>query len=389
MTKMLPRWLTALVLTGVVSALSMSIALELPAYAQKKKPAQKDKKDDKKDPPKEEKKEIPKDKTPPLLVIKGHKDWVNSVSYSPDGKFIVTASRDRTIKIWDAQSGKELKTLEKNPTNVRNATFTPDGKLVVSTTGEWNKKKKAWEGEIKFWDPETGKAIRSLTGHSDQIRAMAFNSDGSKLVTAGEDGTAVLWDVKEGKAIKTFSGHKEKILDVAITQDGSKIATCTAAEPGLPAADNKKKDKKDDKKAPPKDEPSIKIWDTGTGKELQTIRDSERDVTSVTFSPDGKTLAASNLDGEIVLYGMDGKKIREMKTPEGIWSITFSNDGKFLAATGWNDTIKLFDVASGKELFYRNGHERTVTTVTISPDGSRMVTAGIDQTIRIWEMPKN
>jgi WD40 repeat protein len=79
--------------------------------------------------------------------------------------------------------------------------------------------------------------------------------------------------------------------------------------------------------------------------------------------------------------------VRKMEAPDGIWSVRYSKDGKYLAGGGWNDTIKVWDAASGKEMFYRNGHERTVTSVAFTNDGQRLITAGIDQTVRVWGVP--
>lgn len=375
-------------LTGVAIAL---LAAGSPLVsAQDKDKKDKDKQEKKEEPKQPEKKEVPRDKTPPVMILKGHKDWINSVAVSPDGKYLVTASRDRTIKIWDAAAGKEVKTLEKNPGNVRSAIFSPDGKAVVSASGGWNKKEKKWEGEIKFWDPQSGKELRTLKGHSDEIRALAFSPDGKYLVTAGEDQTAIIWDVQTGKELHTLKGHKETILSAAFNKDGTKLATGSAAPAAMPDPKDKKgkKDKKEDKKDDKSTDPSVKLWEVQSGKELHTLTGADRDITSVAFSPDGKIIAGASLEGKIRLWDDSGKDIRTLEAPEGIWSIDFSPDGKYLAAGGWNDTIKVYEAASGKELLYRNGHERTVTSVTFSPDSHRLITSGIDQTVKVWEMPK-
>lgn len=374
---LLTRRLLAGLVAGVL-ALSM-IALSGPDIAAqaKKNPAQKkkgdkkggkkdDKKVDKKLPP--EKKAIPKDKTPPLMVLKGHKDWINSVAISPNGQFVITASRDRTVKIWDLGSGKEVKSLAKHPTNVRAAVFSPDGKVAVTTTGEWDKKAKKWEGEIKFWDVSAGKLLRSVKGHGDAIESVAFSLDGKKLATGGDDNIAIIWDVASGKALQTLisgkdKGHKDKILAVAFNQDASRLATASA--------DN-----------------TVKIWEVSTGKEVLTLKGTDRPMTCVAFSPDGKLIAAGSLDEHVYFWDNAGKEVKKLDAPEGIWSVAFNPKGTFLAASGWNDTLKVWNVSGNwAELFYRNGHERTVTGVVFSPDGSRLVSVGIDQTIKVWSVP--
>ena len=352
------RWFLLSVFTG----LSLIVFANIDGVhggGKKKKPKGKD---EKKKPVVPEKKALPKDKTPPMMTLKGHKDWIFSVQFSSDGKSLITASRDKTIKVWDLASKKATATLEKNPTDVKTAIFSPDGKLAVSTTGAWNKKAKKWEGEIRFWDIKNSKVSKTVKGHGDVIEAIAFSPDGNKLITAGKDQTAIIWDVKTGKALQTLKGHKGIIHDVAFNKDGSKVATASADK-------------------------TVKIWNVADGKEVGLIKDHKRDVTSVAFTDDGKIITGS-LDETVKVSGADGKEIRSLKAPEGIWAVAVSPDGKYLAASGWNDTVKVWSLADGKELFYRNGHERTVTGVVFSPDSSKLVSVGIDSVIQVWEVPK-
>lgn len=345
------------VLAGFTLA-SLSV-FSLATFSGEKKP----KPPEKKDPPKvPEKKVLPKDKTAPVLTLKGHTDWIYSVQFSPDGKSLITASRDKTVKVWDLSAKKESATLKDNPTNVKTAVFSPDGKWAVSTTGAWDKKEKKWEGEIRFWDVKAGKVARSIKGHTAVIEAIAFSADGSKLATAGEDETAIIWDVKAGKALQTLKGHKGKILAVTFNKDGSKLATAGA-------------------------DSEVKIWEVATGKELAALKGHKRDVTSVAFTKEGKIVTGS-LDETVKLWDDKGKEEKSLEAPEGIWSVVISPDGKYVAASGWSDTLKVWSLPEGKELFYRNGHEGTVTHVIFSPDSQRIVSVGVDSMIRVWDMPK-
>jgi predicted NACHT family NTPase len=409
------------------------------AQAGKDKKDKTTKKEDKKEAPKKEepKKEEPKDKTPPLLVLKGHTDWVNSVAYSRDGKLLVSASRDRTVRVWDASSGKELlilgdlpKTVEKtppakkepakkekeekkpavpvHPTNVKDAVFSPDGLRVASSTGEWSKEKKEWLGEILLWDARSGKKTASLHGHSAEIESVAFSPDGKLLASGSEDATAILWDLATGQPKQTLKGHKSTVWSVAFNKDGTRLATASedgsvklwdvatgkdlGADKGglklaglpMPAPPASKDAKKD--KGPAKDKKGGK---QGKGPKAPPPPEPIRAMTCVAFSPDGTKLAAGNLDGSLRIWDpATGKDLKTIKGPEGVWSISFSPDSQRLAAGGWNDMIRVWSVATGQQLLQRNGHDRTVTGVAFSPDGQRLATSGIDGLIKIWPAAK-
>src|SRR5262245_35047913 len=389
-----------------------------------------DKKDDKKQPEKEpEKKEPPKLDTP-LKSLKGHTDWINSVAYSQDGKYLASGSRDRTVRVWDPAAGKDLHTLKTQPEKtkgvpgVKAVIFVGPGTRIAATTGRWDIKQKEWRGEIKLWDAIATKELKAFEAHGDTIEALAATRDGKKLASGGEDRLVKIFDADAGSVLFDLKGHAGQVHAVAFSPDGKLLAsggkdktehdkehkkeTKKEVKKEVKKDKDKDKDKKDkkepDKKDPPKKDPPKKdakdpkevkkdppvpilLWNAETGKEAGTMPGPARAVTCLAFSPDGTRLAAAGLDGTIHIFDVPGKQLlRTLTAHDGVWAVAFSKDGKTLATGGYDWKIKLWDADKGLELRTIVAHNNTVTCLAFSPDGQHLASGGLDQMIRIWSV---
>jgi WD40 repeat protein len=155
-------------------------------------------------------------KSKPIEELPGHTGFIYQVSFSPDGKRLASGSEDKTIKIWDVTTRKNIKTLTGHSDGVNGVSFSPDGKLLASASSDHT---------IKIWDVATGKNIKTLTGHSSAVKAVIFSPDGKWLVSGSEDQTIKRWDLATGKAINTFSGHRNIITNLSLSNDGQLIAS--------------------------------------------------------------------------------------------------------------------------------------------------------------------
>lgn len=153
-----------------------------------------------------------------IATLLGHTDWIRSAQFSPDGKWIVTGSRDGTARLWDATNGKELAVMGEPARGDVHAQFSPDGKRIVSI---------ASHGEAQIWDTTTRKQITALNKLDERILRARYSPDGQLLVTAMDSNKASVWDTATGKELTTLYGHGGRIYDAEFSPDGKRIVTAS------------------------------------------------------------------------------------------------------------------------------------------------------------------
>lgn len=290
------------------------------------------------------------------VILAGHSDRVISVAFSPDGKTLASGSFDTLVKLWNVETGKELKTLRGHTAGVRSVTFSADGKTLASSGND---------SVIKIWDVNSGNQLLTLRGHTAEVGAVAFSPDGTLLVSGSDDHNLKIWEVASGKELKTLSGHSREVNSVVFSPDGKTIASGSF--------DN-----------------TIKLWDVEQGKELKTLIGHKDQVFSVVFSPDGKMLASASVDRSVRLWEWESGK--ELKVLSGhtdeVPAVVFSPDGKIVASGGGNadNSVRLWEVATGKALKVLPGHSSGIRGLAFSPDGTTLASASRDTTIRLWRI---
>ena len=287
-------------------------------------------------------------------ILRGHTNEVNSANFSPDGKRIVSASSDETVRIWDAETGQEITTLTGHTSSVNSATFSPNGKLIVSAS---------LDKTIKIWDAQTGREIETLTGHTGSVESATFNSDGKQIVSTSRDSTIKIWDAETWKEIKTLTGHTDYVSSANFSPDGKRIVSASWDK-------------------------TIKIWDAETWKEIKTLT-AGYVVNSVNFSPDGKRIVSAPkiLDTIRTWDVQSWNEIQLEEKRENIeHSASFSPDGRYIVSASWDKTVRIWDAETGRDIQTLTGHTQWVNSATFSPDGKRIVSASNDRTIRIWDV---
>ena len=280
--------------------------------------------------------------------LSGHAS-LSSMALSRDG-VLASGYPDGTIRLWDVGGRKAIATLEGHTFGVGSVSFSSDGALLAS--GSW--------GTVKLWDVGTRQLVGNLQGHIGEVTSVSFSPDGSLLASAGGwDATVRLWDVATREETGILEGHTSRVRSVSFSSDGVLLASGGG------------------------EDKTVKLWDVGNRELIGTLEHEEA-VYTVTFSPDGKTLAS----------GSDGVRLWDVATRAPVatlssrsWegSVAFSPDGKSLVA-GSRGSVELWDLETRTRTATLTGHTDRIHSVAITSDGATLASGAADGTMLLWNL---
>ncbi|MBD2129759.1 WD40 repeat domain-containing protein [Microcoleus sp. ZQ-A2] len=331
--------------------------------------------------------------TPQKLIWKcirtliGHLN-VYSVAISPDGQILASCGDDKTIKIWNLNTGELLRTFTGHSDIVWCVTFSPDGQILATCSEDQT---------VKIWKLDTGELISTLLGHSEAVVSITFSPDGKTLVSGSGDKTVKIWSLSTGTQLYTLTVDYD-IANLAIRPNGQTLVTAGVYG-------------------------RIKLWNLPTGELLSTLPEGH---SPATVSPDGQIVACAigQNSSTIKLWGLESGEFLYHLTPEELktevletevleteeeldkfyCSFAIDPKGKNLAGGTADGIIKIFDVDTGKLLCILSGNSRSalcfttspdrrnitsgssVLSVTFSPDGQILVSGSLDGSINIWRV---
>jgi WD40 repeat protein len=284
-----------------------------------------------------------------LRTLSGHTGAVHSLAFGPDDRWLVSGSTDNSVRFWDLASGRETRTIDLVAAGVQTnaVVLSPDGKTFVSAS---------FEREIRIWDVATANQIGVLSGHTSAVMALAFSHDGRVLVSAGLDKTVRVWDIPARRERLTLSGHVGDVYSVAVSPDGRYAASGGADD-------------------------LVKVWDLATGQQVCALATGKH-VRALAFSSDGRRIATGGFGLHVRVWDLASASELLRSSTGYSMPLAFSPDDQWLASGEFNDLL-LWKIQGTVEQLTLSGKSDSVRTVAVSTDGRWLATGS--SSVDIWD----
>lgn len=302
------------------------------------------------------------------VIQTGHYASVRAVAFSPDGKLAATGSADKTIKLWEVATGREIRSCLGSVGTVHQLAFGPDGKHLASIDAEY---------KLKLWEVESSKEIHTIELADDEILSVVFSPDGKLVVTGTEKNHAILWDIATGNEIRRYKPDTADIVmqkrfgyptaqTVDISKDGKQLLTGSNDRTAF-------------------------IFDFKSGKQLKKFKGDRSSCTTCTisasFSPDASQIVIGHMDSVIIWDVESEKVIIKMEGRRGSYdNAYFSFDGKYIASIIYGETY-IWNAQNGKQIAHLEGHHSDVRGISFSPVINMILTGSDDRTAKLWKVP--
>ncbi len=287
---------------------------------------------------------------------KEHSGPISTVAFLPDGRRIISGSVDRTVRIFDVETGEQVALLGAHDDDVSALAVAADGRRALSA---------AAEGDVRLWDLEAGALVGVIvSGEGASIRGLALSPDGRLGIVAREDEVTTVWDLDARAALRTLDDGQGITVAVAFSPDGRRVLTGGA-------------------------DAVLRLWDVETGRMLRAIEGHVQEITAVAFSPDGlRAVSNGLLDATRVWDLTTGEEIQALPSPtDGPSSAAaIAPDGRSVLISSFDKNVRQWSLETGEELRVMTGHEIWVRTVAVGPDGRRAVSGAQDGAMLVWDL---
>lgn len=290
----------------------------------------------------------------PISEFEAHRGPITGLSYSEDGRWIITAGEDGTLKVWDASYNSLIRTIELD-----------DGRATALAVMGSRALTGHADGKVVLWDLNRAEKLASVQRNEASVWDVVFAGDQSRFAVASHDWKIALWDASQPSApLHVFDGHDNAVQALAYDPNQALLASGSADK-------------------------TVRLWNLKTLSLKRRYRGSDDFVTAVAFSRNGKMLAGGSLDGRIQVWSaQSSRRLRRLTDHSGrVTDLAFSPDGDYLASSSADGTVRLWDVRRGRTVRALTGHTGGATEVAFAPDGQRLISAGENGRVRVWSMP--
>ncbi|MBD2224473.1 NB-ARC domain-containing protein [Calothrix anomala] len=287
-----------------------------------------------------------------LRTLVGHSDSVNAVALSADGKYVISTSRDTTLKVWNWQTGELLRTLVGHSRSVNAVALSADGKYAISGSDDTT---------LKVWNWQTGELLRTLVGHSGSVSAVALSADGKYAISGSLDNTLKVWNWQTGELLRTLVGHSGSVSAVALSADGNYAISGSL--------DN-----------------TLKVWNWQTGELLRTLVGHISSVRAVALTPEGKYIISASHDTTLKVWNWQTGELLQTLVGHSDWvrAVALTANGKYAISASRDTTLKVWNWQTGELLRTLVGHSSSVRGVALTANGKYAISASRDTTLKVW-----
>jgi len=288
-------------------------------------------------------------------VLEGHSAKVNAVAITPDARLALSASDDRTVRVWDLATGETRSILGGHVAGVLGVAVSKDGKIAASC---------AKDNTVIVWDVARARPVHHLRGHADVVHAVALSDEAGVLASASEDRTIRLWDLATGEHVGTLQGHHAGVLGVSLSADGG---LCVSAS---------------------WDDNALVVWSVEQRRVVRRLEAPRTPIASAAIQPSGGTLVVASVDDDVLRWTPfeEAAPDRLEGHEDSVADVAMTADGRVAISGSWDHTVRVWDLEARRALGVLHGHRNAIWGVATTPDGRVAVSGSEDRTVRVWDL---
>jgi WD40 repeat protein len=331
-----------------------------------------------------------------LHTCTGHDGTLRSIAITADDRYVISVSHeDHLIRVWALATGEALRTIEGDSESQESVVVTPDTRYIIVG---------ARDRTIRVYNFKTGDLVFVLEGHERPVLSVTLTRDGQNIISTSEDKTTRVWSLQTGEQLRLLRGHSGGVYEATVTIDGRRLLTCSfdgqihiwnlltsemlRAFPHTGRVGVLCESPDGRQLATGTDDDRIHVWDLGTGELIQTLEGHKNAIDDLIITPDGCHIISASSDKSVRVWDLhSGEQIHLLKGhTDAVGSVVITPDSRYILSGGRDDAIRVWDAKTGAPVKVLKGHSGRVHGITIAPDGHHVLSGAWDETVRVWDL---